>query len=171
MIVGVGLLFCTAFIILEILLRQFGASLKGTEEIAGYVMALVTSWGMAYCLLELGHVRIDLIRARLNDRKRAMLDLFSLSTVALVATLIGIKCWPVVERSLTNDSRANTHLETPLALVQLPWFLGWCWFAVSAWITLVATTVLVLNANYNTAECTIGIKAEVKPTNGTSKSM
>ena len=62
--IGIGLLACAAFVLLDIVLRQVGGSFGGTDEISGYVMAIATSWGMAYTLLELGHVRIDLIRSR-----------------------------------------------------------------------------------------------------------
>ncbi|GAA0781260.1 TRAP transporter small permease subunit [Roseibium denhamense] len=157
---GAGLLLCAAFILAEILVRQLGGSLGGTDEIAGYVMAIVTSWGMAYCLLELGHVRIDFLRGCFASRGRAVLDLICMATLAAVASVIAYKCWPVVERSLVNGSRANTPLETPLALVQVPWFMGWAWFALSAWITLVAATFLVLQSRLKEAESVAGVFAE-----------
>ncbi len=77
MLVGLGLLGCAAFVLLDIILRQIGTSLGGTEEIAGYAMALATSWGMSFTLLELGHVRIDLLRSRANSFVRALFDVFS----------------------------------------------------------------------------------------------
>ena len=64
LLVGAGLLTCAAFVLTDIIMRQIGTSLGGTEEIAGYAMALATSWGMAYTLLEMGHVRIDILRSR-----------------------------------------------------------------------------------------------------------
>ncbi len=63
LIVGLGLLGMAAFVVADIALRQVHASFGGSEELAGYAMALVSSWGMAYALLELGHIRIDLIRS------------------------------------------------------------------------------------------------------------
>ena len=53
-LIGVMLLICAAVILLDIVMRQLGASLGGTDEISGYVMAIATSWGMGYTLLELG---------------------------------------------------------------------------------------------------------------------
>jgi TRAP-type C4-dicarboxylate transport system permease small subunit len=58
LVAGVVLLFCVAFILTDVVLRQLGTSLGGTTEISGYVMAGVTAWGMAYALLETAHVRI-----------------------------------------------------------------------------------------------------------------
>ncbi len=65
-VIGVALLATVVFILTEIAVRQFGGSLGGTDEISGYVMAGVTSWGMAYALTSLSHVRIDLARLRLQ---------------------------------------------------------------------------------------------------------
>ena len=74
--VGAGLLVCATFVLTDIIMRRFGTSLGGTEEIAGYAMALATSWGMAYTLLEMGHVRIDILRSRADSFKRALFDVF-----------------------------------------------------------------------------------------------
>ncbi len=160
LLVGAGLLACAGFVLLDITLRQIGRSFGGTDEISGYAMAIATSWGMAYTLLELGHVRIDLIRSRLVERGRAMMDLFSMLALTLTVTLIAWKCWPVVANSLANGSRANTPLETPLPLVQLPWFAGWAWFALMAWITLLAAAALVVRGRLDESERAIGAFAE-----------
>ena len=157
---GIGLLVCGGVVLLDILLRRFGTSFGGTDEISGYVMAIATSWGMAYTLLELGHVRIDILRARTGPRGRAIFDLFSMTVMAATVTLIAVKCWPVLSRSLANSSRANTPLETPLAWVQAPWFAGWIWFAVVSWITLLAATMLVLKGRFDQSEAAIGCFGE-----------
>ena len=161
-LVGILLLACVAFVLLDIVLRQIGSSFGGTDEISGYVMAIATSWGMAFTLLELGHVRIDLMRSRLNAGPKAVLDLFAMLVMTLVITLIAWKSWPVVANSIANGSTANTPLETPLTLVQLPWFAGWLWFAITAWLTLLAAAVLVLQGRLDDSEKAIGAFAEVE---------
>ena len=153
---GVILLICAAAVLLDIILRQMGASLGGTDEITGYVMALATSWGMAFTMLELGHVRIDLLRGRVARTGREVFDLFAMLVLSSVVTLIAVKAWPVLARSIANSSRANTPLETPLAWVQWPWFLGWVWFAVMAWVTLAAAFILIMKGARIEAEAAIG---------------
>lgn len=159
-LVGIMLLVCAGFILLDILLRQLGSSFGGTDEISGYAMAIATSWGMAFTMLELGHVRIDLMRSRMATRGRALLDLMSMLVLTATITLIAVQCWPVVAGSLKNASTANTPLETPLALVQIPWFAGWAWFAAMAWLTFVAAVVLVLRGQFEETESAIGAFAE-----------
>lgn len=160
LLVGLGLLLCAAFVLTDIIMRQIGTSLGGTEEIAGYAMALATSWGMSYTLLELGHVRIDLLRSRAGSFGRALFDVFSMVVMSAVVIIIAVKAWPVVERSLTNGSRANTPLETPLALVQLPWFAGWVWFALMTSLTTLAALSLLLKRRHAETEAFVGAFAE-----------
>ncbi len=159
-LVGIMLMTCAGFILLDILLRQLGSSFGGTDEISGYAMAIATSWGMAFTMLELGHVRIDLLRSRLAARGRVLMDLFSMLVLTATITLIAVQCWPVVAGSLKNASTANTPLETPLALVQIPWIAGWIWFALMAWLTLVSAVMMVLRGNFEDTESAIGAFAE-----------
>ncbi|KNG92832.1 TRAP transporter small permease subunit [Pseudaestuariivita atlantica] len=157
---GIVLLVCAGVVLLDIILRRLGSSFGGTDEISGYVMAIATSWGMSFTLLELGHVRIDILRSRTGQLGRAVFDLFSMTVVAATVTLIAVKCWPVLARSLANSSRANTPLETPLAWVQTPWFAGWIWFAVVSWLTLIAAVLLVVKGRFEQSEAAIGCFGE-----------
>jgi TRAP-type C4-dicarboxylate transport system permease small subunit len=159
-LIGIGLLLCAAFVLSDIVLRQIGASFGGTDEISGYAMAIAAAWGMSYTLLELGHVRIDLLRSRAATRQRVMFDLFSMLVLTITVTIIAVKCWPVLATSIANDSKANTVLETPLWLVQVPWFAGWAWFALMSGITLVAALVLFLQGKFDETESAIGAFAE-----------
>lgn len=160
LIVGLGLLGMAAFVVADIALRQVHASFGGSEEFAGYAMALVSSWGMAYALLELGHIRIDLIRSRTGQTARALFDVFSMIVMSGVVVMIAVKCWPVVERAIDNGSRANTPMATPLAWVQIPWFVGWVWFAVmTCLVTLAAISLLVRGRGVET-EAFVGAFSE-----------
>ena len=162
LLTGALLLGCAAFVLADIVLRQVGSSFGGTDEISGYAMAIATSWGMAYTLLELGHVRIDILRGRAAALGRTVFDLVAMLALTGTVTVIAYKCWPVVARSLANGSRANTPLETPLALVQIPWFAGWVWFAAMAWLTFVAAATLAVKGRFRDAEAAIGCFGEAE---------
>ena len=159
-LVGIVLLICAGFVLLDIILRQLASSFGGTDEISGYVMAFATAWGMSFTMLELGHVRIDILRSRVGQVGRTLFDLFSMLVLSGTITLLALKCWPVVEKSIANESRANTPLETPLALVQLPGFAGWMGFAVLPWLTFAAALALVLKGRFDAAESAIGAFVE-----------
>ena len=154
---GLMLLSCAALVLIDITLRQLGTSLGGTDEISGYVMAIATAWGMSFALTELAHVRIDFLRGLVPQKGKTIMDLGALLVLALTVSVIAKQCWPVVATSLKNSSTANTPLETPLAWVQIPWFAGWIWFAISAWILFTAAMVLVFKGEFNKADQSVGI--------------
>lgn len=160
LMVGAGLLICAAFVLTDIIMRRFGTSLGGTEEIAGYAMALATAWGMSYTLLEMGHVRIDILRSQVGTFKKALFDVFSMIVMTGVIVTIAIKAWPVLERSIKNGSTANTPLETPLVWVHLPWFAGWVWFALMSTMVTLAALSLLVKRRYAETESFIGAFAE-----------
>jgi len=159
-LIGIMLLACAAFVLADILLRQVGASFGGTDEISGYVMAIATAWGMSFALLELSHVRIDLLRQKANTLWRSLFDIFSMIVMTGVVLLIAYQCWPVLERSITNSSTANTPLETPLVWVQGPWFAGWVWFGVVSTLTTLSALVLILQGRFAESEQAIGAFGE-----------
>jgi TRAP-type C4-dicarboxylate transport system permease small subunit len=162
LIVGLALLLCAGLVVLDVVLRRMGHPIGGSDDIAGYVMAIATSWGMAYALLELGHVRIDILRSRLKGRLRATLDLIALLALAGTVSMIALRAWPVLERSMLNNSRSNSALQTPLAWVQAPWVAGWVWFGLVAWVTLLCAVWLVLMRDTPSADAAIGMHSETE---------
>lgn len=85
---GLALLGCVVLILVEIIVRRLGMPLGGTDEISGYVMAITTSWGVAYALTERAHVRIDLLRTKLVPSGRAILDCISILALAATALMV-----------------------------------------------------------------------------------
>lgn len=161
-LIGAMVLICAAVVLADILLRQIGASFGGTDEISGYVMAIATAWGMGYAMLELSHVRIDLLRQKANKPGRALFDLFAMTVTTIVILIIAYECWPVLERSIVNGSRANTPLETPLVWVQGPWLAGWIWFGIVSALTTLSALVLIVQGRFAEAERAIGAFGEAE---------
>ncbi len=161
LVVGLGLLVCVGYVLLEITLRRFGTSLGGTTEITGYVMAVTTAWGMGFALMELSHIRIEVLRTRFASWGRVFLDLLAMLTMSATVVIIAFRAWPVLARSITNNSRANTVLETPLWIPQSLWFAGWVWFALMCCAVTLLTVALVLQGKLGAAEARIGIRNEV----------
>jgi len=96
--VGVALLGACAYTLADVIGRPLGLAPGGNEEIAGYVMAGATSWGMAYGLLALAHVRIDFVRMRAARPGRAALDLLAMLALTATTLLIAAHAWPFVEQ-------------------------------------------------------------------------
>jgi TRAP-type C4-dicarboxylate transport system permease small subunit len=161
LVVGMGLLACVGYVLLEITLRRLGSSLGGTTEITGYVMAVTTAWGMGFALLELAHIRIEVLRTRLASWGRVFLDLLAMLAMSATVVIIAMRAWPVLLRSINNESRANTVLETPLWIPQSLWFAGWVWFALMCCAVTMLSVILVFQGKLGAVERRIGIRNEV----------
>jgi len=161
LILGAVLVATVAFILLDVIGRKTGwGSLGGSDEISGYVMAAVASWGLACALIDRAHVRIDLIRQRLSTSGQALIDIFAMIVTNGIVLLIAWHCWPVLEKTLARGSRANTPLETPLWIPQGIWFSGWAWFALTATtLSLIALAYFVAGRSAHLA-ASIGLGSE-----------
>lgn len=162
LILGAALLLTVAFILTDVLLRRFDlGSLGGSDEISGYVMAAVASWGLSWALIERAHVRIDVIRTRLAPPAQAAMDLFAMIVTNATVLLIAWHCWPVLQKTLERGSRANTPLETPLWIPQGIWFAGWAWFALTATLLSLIGIAYLAGQRRDRFETILGIGSEL----------
>jgi TRAP-type C4-dicarboxylate transport system permease small subunit len=163
LIFGTVLLITVALILLEVLGRQFPAiRIGGADEISGYVMAGLATWGFSYTLVERAHVRIDLLHARLPSPGRALFDILALASVAVIAALVSYYAYDVLAKSLAADSRSNTPLAVPLWIPQIVWFLGWCWLLVTSGLMFVSTIMLAAAGRFFEVEQVAGINVEAE---------
>ncbi len=162
LVVGAVLLATACFVLADITLRQVGISFGGSEEISGYVMAGVASWGLAYALTERAHVRIDLIRLKLRTPGQIALDLVAILALAATALLVSWQAWPVLEKTIRRGSHANTPLETPLWIPQSVWLSGWIWFALSASVLALCALALLARRRADSIAGLVGTTTEVE---------
>ncbi|MEM0907136.1 MAG: TRAP transporter small permease [Pseudomonadota bacterium] len=160
LLAGVALVLCALFILADIALRRVGSSFGGTDEISGYVMAGLTAWGFGFALTERAHVRIDLLRDRLVSPLRAALDLLAMVALAYVALVMAVRGWPVLAKTIANNARANTVLETPLVIPQSVWFAGLVWFALMAAAMVLIGALFLLRGEIKKTEAAIGPPGE-----------
>ena len=158
---GTVLLVAVALIMTEVLGRQFPAiRIGGADELSGYVMAAIATWGFSYALVERAHVRIDLIHNRLPVMGRAVLDIIALASVLLVAVLVAWHAYDVLAKSLARGSRSNTPLGVPLWMPQIVWFGGWAWMVVTTSLLLALTVVLTVLRRFEMVEQIASIPVE-----------
>ncbi|QUJ66631.1 TRAP transporter small permease [Photobacterium sp. GJ3] len=159
-VAGIALLGGVALICAEILFRAFSVPFSGSEEISGYLMASITSWGVSYGLLNLAHIRIDILRKKSSERIRSLLDLVSIAAVSFVSIYIAMKAITVVEKSMNSGALSNTALEIPLIIPQTIWFAGWVWFAISATTLFIAGVYLFFTQRTKEIDNSIGVRSE-----------
>jgi TRAP-type C4-dicarboxylate transport system permease small subunit len=161
LVCGLALLAAGLLILVEIVLRgTVGGALGGSDEISGYVMAAIATWGFGWAVSERAHVRIDLVQRRLAPWGRAPLDALALLSVAGIATLVAVHAWSVLGTTLDRGSTANTPLETPLWIPQSVWLAGWAWFALTAWALSLCLLAVLAARRTDLAEAIGGVQAE-----------
>jgi TRAP-type mannitol/chloroaromatic compound transport system permease small subunit len=160
--IAAGILFLVSVVVtlFDIIARPFGVSLGGTDELSGYAMTIATSWGISYALTSMAHVRIDLLRARCASRGQALFDTVAILALAGVAAVIAYRVWPVLAKTLKNNSTANTTLETPLWIPQTLWMMGWMWFCVSAVLIATCVCIYFLTGKYDEVNKVAGLRSE-----------
>lgn len=160
-LIGGMLLLVVALIVVEVVLRKLGlASLRGVTEYSGYVLAILSSWTLAHTLIERAHIRIDLGYSKMPPVARTLLDLVSIFSVVLVGWVIALHAWPVLARSWSNGSLANTPLSTPLWIPQLIWALGYIWFAIAASVLGVRAVLAALLQGRAEVQALVGMTSE-----------
>ncbi len=125
-VVGGFAMCCAAFMVTaDVLARKiFGVTMRGSDEITGYVFAISTTWAYAYALLTHSNIRIDVAYLMLGRRPRALLDILGLGLLAVYVFLLTRSAWSVVGESWLFNYTAQTPMATPLWIPQSLWFAG-----------------------------------------------
>jgi TRAP-type C4-dicarboxylate transport system permease small subunit len=156
----------TALIVTEIFARQlFRRSLGGIDEVAGFALAIGTSWSFGAVLLDKGHVRIDTLYARFGRRTRAVFDIVALGGTVLFAAALAFFASQVLATSLRFGTTSQSSLAVPVAVPQALWVAGLVWFLLVALGLLVACVVGLAKGNWRQIERLGGateIEAEVR---------
>lgn len=79
----------------DVTLRQFKFPIMGTDDITAFLMAILVSFGLAYCAIRKGHIKVDLIVEHLPSRVQAIID--------SITTLLGFSlCTLITWQSFAN---------------------------------------------------------------------
>jgi TRAP-type C4-dicarboxylate transport system permease small subunit len=122
---GALVLLAAILIGVDVVMRKFlDRSIGGADELAGYALAIGTSWSLGAALLDRAHIRIDSLYVHFPQRIRLLLDV---AAVVLLLGFFGLILWHglgVVAQSWTSDSRSQSALETPVIIPQVLWIAG-----------------------------------------------
>jgi TRAP-type C4-dicarboxylate transport system permease small subunit len=135
---GALVLLAAVLIGIDVLMRKFLLlSIGGADELAGYALAIGTTWGLGAALLDRAHIRIDSLYVLFPQKLRLGLDLTALLLFAGFFVLTLWHGFGVVAQSWTSESRSQSALETPTVIPQLFWIAGLIAFVGVASILLV----------------------------------
>ena len=160
--VGGALLLLAAILVsTEVIARKlFTIVYSGSDEIAGYLFAIGTTFSLAHVLVTRGHVRIDALYIHLSPRVRVFLDVLSLLVLGVVAVAMLDRSFDLTISNYIEWNRSNTPLRTPLSLPQFPWLFGWALFLFSIAVALARTLLALRHGDYLTASQTAGVASQ-----------
>ncbi|MBS0518259.1 MAG: TRAP transporter small permease [Proteobacteria bacterium] len=122
---GALVLLAAVLIGIDVVMRKFlDRSIGGADELAGYALAIGTTWSLGAALLDRAHIRIDSLYVHFPQKIRLLLDVVA---VVLLVGFFGLILWHglgVVGQSWTSDSRSQSALETPVIIPQILWIAG-----------------------------------------------
>jgi TRAP-type C4-dicarboxylate transport system permease small subunit len=141
-ICGLLLTVSAVLIGLDILLRQtIVVTIGGANELAGYALAVSSSWGCTVALVHRMHVRIDSVYTHLSARLRALLDMVGLAAFIYFLMLVTFYAYKVLEQSIESGTHSISALGAPLAIPQAVWFAGFVVFLLVASIYLLRAVI------------------------------
>ena len=100
------LAFLVAF---DIISRRFmGFSLQGTDELGGYVLAIVGALGFGFTLLRRGHPRIDIAFGLFPPRLRDALHILAYASLTAMAVFMAYHSLEEFRQTLKFGTVTNT---------------------------------------------------------------
>jgi TRAP-type C4-dicarboxylate transport system permease small subunit len=111
--------------------RWFGFSLRGVDEISGYVLAITSAAGFCWAFVMRSHMRITLLFPYLPALARTLLNLLAAVTLAAMAMFCAWRGYAELAANIESGKPANTPLQTPLWIPQAFWFAGLVLFALT----------------------------------------
>ncbi|MGH8789725.1 MAG: TRAP transporter small permease subunit [Cupriavidus necator] len=130
-ICGYAVLLLSLAVSVEIIGRKvFSHSFPGTDDIGGYVLAIIAVIGASYTMAKRGHTRVDIFLVKLPAAAQRLLNVLAMVTMAAFATFAAWRGTTVLLESIEFQSVASNPLQTPLWQPQVLWLIGLVLFAL-----------------------------------------
>ena len=130
-ICGYVVLILSLAVSVEIVGRKlFSFSLQGTDDMGGYVLAIIAVIGASYTMAKRGHTRVDIFLVMLPTGWQRLLNVLAMVTMAAFAGFAAWRGSTVLLESIEFQSVASNPLQTPLWQPQLVWLIGLVLFAL-----------------------------------------
>jgi TRAP-type C4-dicarboxylate transport system permease small subunit len=166
---GVIFLGLAVVVTVETIARKvFNVSLQGADELGGYALAVGSTIAFSLALMGRAHIRVDVFHERFSRAAQAVLNWFSIVSLAAFGVFIAWVAFKVIGDTLQYRSTAQTPWATPLIIPQSVWYAGLVIFAlVASGYALRATGLLaagkfdVLNTDFHPKSAKEELKEEL----------
>jgi TRAP-type C4-dicarboxylate transport system permease small subunit len=165
---GYAVLLLSAAVSIEIVGRKlFAFTFQGTDDMGGYVLAIIAVVGASYTMAMRGHTRVDVFLVRMPAALQRLLNATAMVTMALFAAFAAWRGYAVLRESIEFQSVASNPLQTPLWQPQGLWVIGLVLFAVISLVYALHALYLLLrgapelNRYYGPASAQDELEAEL----------
>ncbi|WMS42224.1 TRAP transporter small permease [Acuticoccus sp. MNP-M23] len=149
---GALILLAAILIGVDVILRAvFSESIGGADLLAGYALAIGTTWGLGIALVDRAHIRIDSLYGLFPRVLRLILDFVGLGLFLGFFAFAGWHGLGVLEQSLKSGSRSQSALQIPTAIPQFMWLAGLGVSLLVGIALLVAGAVLIARGRVGAA--------------------
>jgi TRAP-type C4-dicarboxylate transport system permease small subunit len=125
--------------VVDVFLRYvFDNPIKGSMELTEYIMVCVGTLGLAWCALQGGHIKVDLIVGRFSQRIQRYIDSFN---YFLLLGVSGLITWQTFERAATVR-----RLSVDSAMLEIPQYPFVLVVSFSYLLLFVTSIVLLIYA-------------------------
>ncbi|MFC4352290.1 TRAP transporter small permease subunit [Fodinicurvata halophila] len=140
---GSVMLIIAILITAEVISRKaFSYHIIAADELAGYALAITTSWSISFTLLERGHIRVDALYMILPNKLKAILDIIGLFALSVFPLSLTWYAYHMLTNSWELGKVSNTAMAMPLWIPQGIWFIGLIFFALTTVVLLLRVLVL-----------------------------
>lgn len=114
----------TALVLVDVLLRSFGAPTVWGSEVSVYLMLALAFLGIGHTWVEDGHFRVTLLVGRLPRRAQLVIEFLCATLALLFAIAFAYGAWQLAGFSFQLNFTTPTVLKLPLGLLHGIVFLG-----------------------------------------------
>ena len=156
---GAAMVVFAVLVTIETIGRKFlNLSFQGVDELGGYVLAITSALAFSLALIDRAHIRIDLFHRLLPRPLQRLLDLASVTMIALLAWLLVYAGWFTVKETIEFHSTAPTPWATPLIWPQSLWLAALVVFALFAFGVAAHAFLLAATRRWRALERSYGPK-------------
>ncbi|NIY96042.1 TRAP transporter small permease [Salipiger sp. HF18] len=133
-IVGtLGLLFVVAVIVIDVVGRNFGAPLYGSQDLITMTMVIIVFGGMSLCDRDGGHIVVDIFENTFSPRLNRVID--------VVAALLGAVIFVLIAWTVWQSAQLSVLLNLATNLLRLP--TAWFQYALCVFSLITALGMLL----------------------------
>lgn len=123
--------------------RVFDQAVPGAFELSSAGLVLMIFLGLAQVTRDGGHIKVDILTARMGRRGRLACQALGLAALAFFLWLLTIQMWSLAAKSWRISEIANGLLPFPIYPIKIAAFLGLCLAFIAA-LRLLLKAVLEL---------------------------